>query len=253
MALMMSVTANAKTIKASKNYVTKSVKVEQFSAITTTSSVDVKYSQSPVTKIEIYAPDNIIEYVDVRVSGNTLKVGYKSVSGGLSIQGNNKAEVRVSAPSVNAFNTASSGDIDINTPLKIQGDVTFFTGSSGDIEAGDVTCDKLTAKTNSSGDVEVTSVKCVTLDIRTGSSGDIDIKDVAAKTVIASTNSSGDIKVSGTCDTAELTTRSSGDIAAGNLKAVNVKAATHSSGDISCYATGNKDIRKSSSGDIHCR
>ncbi len=252
-ALMMSVTANCKTIKASKNYVTKNVAVEHFSAITTTSSVDVKYSQSPITKIEIYAPDNVIDYVDVRVSGNTLKIGYKKVSGGLSIYGNKKTEVRVSAPMATSFNTASSGDIDIKTPLKIQGEVVFNTGSSGDIDAGNITCEKLTAKTNSSGDIEISSVKCVALNAYTGSSGDIDIKNAVAKTVTASTSSSGDIKISGTCDMAEFTTRSSGDIDADNLKAINVKATTLSSGDISCYATGNKEISKNSSGSIHCR
>ena len=52
---------------------------------------------------------------------------------------------------------------------------------------------------------------------------------------------------------AEFTTRSSGDIDADNLKAINVKATTLSSGDISCYATGNKEISKNSSGSIHCR
>ena len=112
-ALMISVSASGKTITASKNYVTKPVKTEQFSAIATTSSVNVKYSQSPVTKVEIYAPDNIIDYVDVRVSGNTLTVGYKSDSK-IYIRGNNKTEVRVSAPSVTQFNTQSSGDIDID-------------------------------------------------------------------------------------------------------------------------------------------
>lgn len=251
-ALMISVSASGKTITASKNYVTKPVKTEQFSAIATTSSVNVKYSQSPVTKIEIYAPDNIIDYVDVRVSGNTLTVGYKSGSK-IYIRGNNKTEVRVSAPSVTQFNTQSSGDIDIVTTLNAKGEVILRTGSSGDIEAGDIICNTLNAKTGSSGDIEVASVKCVAIDAMTGSSGDIELKNVSAKTVNASTASSGDIKISGTCDVAELTTKSSGDIEARNLKAVNVKASTLSSGDISCYATGNRDIRKNSLGDIHCR
>ncbi len=51
-----------------------------FNAISTSSSsVDVIYTQSSVDRMwKIYAPDNLVDYIDVRVEGGVLKVGFKS-------------------------------------------------------------------------------------------------------------------------------------------------------------------------------
>lgn len=246
--MLISASACAETIYASKNIVTKNVTTGSFSGISTTSSVDVEYIQSPAQSIVISAPDNIIDYVEVKVSGKTLKVGYKSPCN--IVLHKSKVVVKVSAPNVSSFTTGSSGDIDIKGTLDIAGDVTFNTGSSGDIEAKSVKCKRLNATTSSSGDIEIDNAYCITLMAKTQSSGDIKIKNVSATTVNATTQSSGDIKLAGTCTDAKYTTGSSGDINAKSLRAVNVIATTNSSGDI--YFNGkHAETRKSSSGDIH--
>lgn len=272
-AMTLSVSVSAETITASKKYVTKSVNVGNFKAITTTSSVDVEYTPSPVKKVEIYAPDNVIQFVDVNVSGSTLKVGYKSKSRNLNIRGKYKTVVRVSGPGVTAFTTLSSGDIDIKSALETTSKITFTTSSSGDIDAtsvkcatisattqssGDIdidkaTCTKLIATTRSSGDIKIAKASCTNLIATTGSSGDIEIDGITANTVEATTQSSGDIKLNGSCKTAILTTGSSGDIKAGNLSADSVNASTKSSGDITCKDSGNITKSKSSSGEIRVR
>ena len=77
--MLVSATACAERITPSKNYVTKKVNVGSFNAISTSSSVDVIYTQSSGGQdVEIYAPDNLVDYIDVRVEGGVLKVGFKS-------------------------------------------------------------------------------------------------------------------------------------------------------------------------------
>lgn len=247
--LLISASASAETIRCSKNIVNQSVTTGSFNSIKTTSSVDVEYRQSPTQSIVISAPDNIIKYIDVKVVGNELKVGFKP-STNLNIICNSKMVVKVNAPNVNKFTTSSSGDIDIKGVLTTTGNISFQTGSCGDIEADNVKCATLTATTGSSGDIEAKQLNCTILKATTKSSGDIKISNLKASTVTASTESSGDIKLSGNCTTANYTTNSSGDISAKSLDAVNVNARTNSSGDISCVGK-NVQQRESSSGDIH--
>ena len=116
--MLVSATACAERITPSKNYVTKKVNVGSFNAISTSSSVDVIYTQSSGGQdVEIYAPDNLVDYIDVRVEGGVLKVGFKSPRNNFSINGKHKKEVRVSAPAVNSLKASSSGDIIIKNHI----------------------------------------------------------------------------------------------------------------------------------------
>ncbi|MDE6114779.1 MAG: DUF2807 domain-containing protein [Muribaculum sp.] len=240
-----------KTLYGSKNIVTKEVTAGNFNSIVTTSSVDVDYYQSKAKSITISAPDNIIDYIDVKTDGNKLKVGYKKLNNIRSIELHNvKVVVTVSAPDVRTFTTGSSGDIDIKTDITSAGDISFSTNSSGDIKAKAIVCKSMAASTRSSGDIEISSLNCSNLDAMTNSSGDLKINDIKATEVKATANSSGDIKLSGECENARLTSNSSGDIKAKSLAAVKVEATANSSGDI--YCTGiSVNTRKSSSGDIN--
>lgn len=125
-----------------------------FNAISTSSSVDVIYTQSSGGQdVEIYAPDNLVDYIDVRVEGGVLKVGFKSPRNNFSINGKHKKEVRVSAPAVNSLKASSSGDIIIKNGLKTSGKVTVKASSSGDVTGSAISCDDFAATANSSGDV----------------------------------------------------------------------------------------------------
>lgn len=264
-----SVKTNAENINVcvSDRYVTKTVKTEDFHSIRTASSIDIEYTVGP-RKVEIYAPDNLIEYIAVNVANDVLQVKYNVKR--IQINGRNKAVVRVSAPDVTEFMTGSSGDIDIKSAIKSSsylhfitrssGDITagtitapeviMTTQSSGDIEATDVNCTSARLKTQSSGDIKINIIKCDEANIATQSSGDIKIEKVNAATVKASTQSSGDIKLKGNCQTALLTTQSSGDISAESLKARDTTAKCLSSGDIRCYASESLTVSCPSVGSV---
>jgi hypothetical protein len=249
--VLVSTTACAERITPSKNYVTKKVNVGSFNGISTSSSVDVIYTQTSGSQsVEIYAPDNLVNYIDVRVEGGVLKVGFKSPKNNFSINGKHKKEVRVSAPAVNSLRASSSGDIIIKSGLKTNGKVTAKASSSGDVKGGSISCDDFVAGASSSGDVVLEKVSCTNFSASASSSGDVSIKNLAATNVSANASSSGDVILAGTCENATFGASSSGDVKAKGLKAVNVTASASSSGDVECYVTGALKAKASSSGEV---
>lgn len=249
--LLAVTTACAEKITPSKNYVTKKVNVGSFEGISTSSSVDVIYTQTSGSQsVEIYAPSNLIDYIYARVEDGILKVGFKSPRNNFSISGSHKKEVRVSAPAVKSLQASSSGDIIIKNGLKAD-KLTLKASSSGDVVGGNISCEDLSASASSSGDVILQKVTCTNLSATASSSGDVEIKSLKATNVAAKSSSSGDVILKdGTCTNATYSASSSGDVEAKGLKAVNVVATASSSGDVSCYVTGTLTARPSSSGEI---
>ena len=246
--MLVSATACAERITPSKNYVTKKVNVGSFNAISTSSSVDVIYTQSSGGQdVEIYAPDNLVNYIDVRVEGGVLKVGFKSPRNNFSINGKHKKEVRVSAPAVNSLKASSSI---IKNGLKTSGKVTVKASSSGDVTGSTISCDDFAATANSSGDVILEKVSCTNFSADASSSGDVSIKNLNAADVSADASSSGDVILAGICENASYRASSSGDVKAKGMKAVNVTASASSSGDVECYVTGSLTAKASSSGEV---
>lgn len=268
-----SVSLEGKTIKPSSKYVTKKIELSDISSIKSSTSIDVVYTQSKgKTYAEVYAPDNVIPYVKVQQKGDKLEVGYNFPKGqSFSINGKYECTVKVFAPEVTSFATASSSDITLATPLKTNKDVTLTTSSSGNIDAGRIQCKNLNIQTSSSGDITIKDVTCRMLEASTSSSGDLEIDAahcnqadfcssssggcavqslVCADNVQAQTNSSGDIRLSGQCATADYSSQSSGSIYAQKLKAAQVKASVSSGGNILCHATESLSASTSSGGEI---
>ena len=227
--------AVAETIKPSKNYVTKKVEVKSFEGISAATSINVLYTQTSGSQdIEIYAPDNLMEYVKVAVENGVLKVKFESKKNphnGININGKHETEVRVSAPAVHTFRASSSGDVILKNGLQTTGQVTMKSSSSGDIVLG--------------------TVECKSLEADASSSGDVNIKDLKAEIVEADASSSGDVILSGECRSANLSASSSGDINAKHLKADKVVAGASSAGDVTCHAVESLTASTSSSGNVN--
>ena len=245
----------AESIVPSKNYVTKKVKADNFDGISTATSIDVVYTQiSGTPDIEVYAPDNLMEYIQIEVEDGMLQVKFQSKESpfnGINIRGKHQTEVRVSAPALRAFRASSSGDIVLKNGLQTNGQVSLKSSSSGDIEGGDVVCDELVVSASSSGDVALGRVECTLFDANASSSGDVEIKSLKAETVEADASSSGDVILAGECRSAVLNASSSGDVKAKGLKADKVVARASSAGDVTCHPVESLEATTSSSGSVN--
>ena len=253
-ACAISVSSDSKdAIVPSKNYITQKIKVDNFEGISTSSSIDVKYTQTTgSTDVEVYAPDNLMEYVKLEVEGGMLKIFFYSEETGksINIKGKHDTEVRISAPAVRALRASSSGDIFLMNGLQCEEEVSLSASSIGDIKGGNILCKALETEASSSGDIELENVECTSLITEASSAGDISINDVKAETVNVQASSSGDVSMAGVCCSAKFESSSAGDIEADELKAEHVIAKASSTGDITCHATESLEVSISSAGNV---
>ena len=240
------------TIVPSKNYITQKVKVEAFDGISTATSIDVVYTQSDHTDIEVYAPDNLMEYVKVENDGKMLKIHFdtKRMGNRINIRGKHDTKVSISAPAVHALHTSSSGDILLMNGLKTDGEVSIQASSAGEIKGSNISCGELVVEASSAGDIELKNVACSTLKIEASSAGDVEIEALEAKKVVAEASSNGDVSLEGACRLANLESSSAGDIDADGLKAIEVVAVASSSGDVSCHAVESLEATTSNAGNV---
>lgn len=262
----------AETITPSKKYVTRKVDADDFTSIRVNSFVDVEYTVGS-RSVEIYAPDNIIDYIKVAVDGGELSIGYKE---DMNINGKHQSCVKVSAPKVCNFTTASAGDISIKSPIRLKNDeVNFKTlsagnikslsiealsvkltvNSAGDIKTGSIKADKVILSSNSAGDIETGEIiaKKEAL-LSSNSAGDIEASEVVAgEKVSVKANSAGDVEVSSiNAPAAILAANSTGDVEVKSLTVTNVMARSNSLGKV--VVSGNcdtADLASNSLGDIN--
>lgn len=244
--------ASGRTIKPSSTYKTKTVNCSEIEAICTNTSIDIVYCVGN-QKVEIYAPDNILPYIEVVVQNKELRVNYKE---NMTFEGSHKTKVTVTAPAVTRFKSNSSGGIIIKdnitlkdkdielminsagdiSALNIEGkDVMFRTNSAGDIKTGNVNANQIKLICNSAGNIETGNLIAQNnIMVNTNSAGDIKVpKIVAGLDAQIHANSAGDIKVDTILsDKTLITANSAGDIKTSNVKSNIVSATTNSAGSI---------------------
>ena len=128
-----------KTVKASKNYVTKNIKVDNFTGLNLAGSPDVIYTQKAgKPEVEVYTSDNIVDLLDINVANNTLNIRFKK---GVNVSFN-KLEIRISSETLNSISIAGAGNIELANGLKTDHLKVSIAGS-GDIQGSNITCTKL--------------------------------------------------------------------------------------------------------------
>ncbi len=236
-----------KEVKASKNYVTKQIKVSDFDQIAVSGSLDVTYTQqSGKPKVEIYTSDNIVDLLDIYVKNGKLNLGFKK---NVKVS-YNKLEIRVTSEDLNAVNVAGSGDFKFTNGLKTD-QLKMNVAGSGDITASNIQCSQeFTANVAGSGDIECKQLKAADMDISVAGSGDLKIENAQVTSANASVAGSGTVKISGSADKANYSVAGSGDLYASDFKVQDISASVAGSGDIKCYAVEHLKARVSGSGTI---
>lgn len=256
----------SKTIKASKNYVTKNIRVDNFTKLNVAGSPDVTYTQkSGRPAVEVYTSDNIVDLLDIRVKDNTLYIGFKK---NVSVS-YNKLEVRVSAEKLNGIAVAGSGNVELKNGLKTDNlkisvagsgdvngnnisctDLDIAIAGSGDINSSDINCNNLKVSIAGSGDLNSSNITCNNLKASVAGSGDMKLSNVTTHFTQASVAGSGTATLSGSTQEAEYSVAGSGDLFASDFVAKKASANVVGSGDIKCHATDFLKVRTSGSGSV---
>ena len=235
-----------KTIKESKNYVTKEIKVDNFDKIKVTGSPTVIYTQRDgKPEVTVYTSDNIAEVLDIHVTNGTLYVGFKK---GVSVS-YRKLDIRVSSPDVNSLSVTGSGEIQLANGLKTE-NLTLNVAGSGDLNGNGIQCNDLKASVAGSGDLDFNDIRCTTVEASVAGSGDLVLNKLTCTSVEASVAGSGDLVLDGQAEEAQYSVAGSGDLNASGLEAKSVNASVAGSGDITCHATDYLKARTTGSGSI---
>lgn len=268
-AVCLSCIGTAKTIRPTKNYQTVKRNIGKIESVYTSSSIDFVYHQTNGNPyIEIYASDNLMEYIVVKETGGKLTAYYEN---GITINGTNRCRIDIYAPDITDFSTKASGDISIPEGIITAGDIKMSTQASGNIECKSLKCKNLMAETCASGDIDIISTDCSLLQTEINASGDFEAKEVICRTAALSINASGDcnisrlqcesefkgtinasgdMEISGYSPKAILRNNASGNLEAENFIAEEVEAEAYGSGDISCHASNAITAKTFGSGSI---
>lgn len=186
------------------------VPVTAFQRVAASGSEDVTVITGKTPTVTAVGPQERLDRLDIRVEGDTLKIGHKK--GSWSNWGRESVKITVTMPALFGASLAGSGDFTADggsgpafkVSLAGSGDVrvsridspsvTLSTAGSGDIAASGK-CGALKVSIAGSGDMDLVGLKCADADI--GISGSGDVTTFATGTANVRISGSGDVKVSG--------------------------------------------------------
>jgi len=171
----------------------KSYNLKDFSTVSLSLAADLYVSQEAGYKVEIVAPEAILEKLDVYVDGQTLKIkttGLKSIN-----WRDDEVKIYVSLPTIKGLHLSGSGDIIAQTAIKAE-DLKISISGSGDVKIGSLTAQNLDLAISGSGDMELSGPGTISqVDVAVSGSGDIDLSELQANDVNVAISGSGDIKL----------------------------------------------------------
>lgn len=184
-------------------------------------------SQGDTTSLRIEAQQNLLEYIQTDMRGDTLVIH--------------------TSPGTNVQSTRP-----IQYYLTIEKLEKIAISSSGDVEAGSLQSDSFSIKINSSGELSIDSLDCSSLDVEIESSGNTNISRLIAEKISVQISSSGNLKITdGQLQKQDVRISSSGDYQAKNVPSTSADINITSSGSATVRVSDDLSGRLSSSGNIY--
>ncbi len=208
----------------------RSFSVGAFDSVGLAGSHDVVVAVGGAPSVRAEGDPDILEKLDVRVDGSTLRIGaQKGFSWSPGFMRNRKpVTVYVTVPSLSGAAVAGSGDIRID---KVEGD--RFKGAvagSGDLRIAALRVGEAEFAVAGSGDVRAAG-SAQRLKVTLAGSGDLDLSALEAKDADVSLAGSGDVRARAT-GTADVSIMGSGDVTMAGGAQCSVKK--RGSGSVNC-------------------
>lgn len=165
-----------KKIKGNGNVVTENREVSSYDEIIVNGNIDVVLTDEIEGKIKLKAEGNLLEFIEVNVHKNVLKIKSKDRAELRPSKGKNIL-ITVPVQDVQKLSLNGSGGIEGNRVLKNKKIILQLNGS-GDIDV-DVKATNVKAVINGSGNITI-SGKTFVFDAKVSGSGDIDGNDLRA-------------------------------------------------------------------------
>lgn len=200
-------------------------KVSGFKKISISVPANVEIYQAKEYRVQVFAPEYVIEKLEVEVNGDALSIRTKKRLV-MNID-EDDFRIKIWSPNYEAIEIHGSSDIEARTAIKSE-KLKISISGSGDVEIPSVKARVININTSGSGDVDLAGAT-ETLEINISGSGEVDAKNLISKNAQVSIVGSGDVTVNAT---------------------ETVKGNTHGSGDVVVYGGALLDIHTSGSGSV---
>lgn len=182
------------TIKASAQDVsTQNRSVSGFSAIASGGPFNVHIKMDGPESVKVEADTKFIDEIETVVEGNTLKIQFKDHRWSNRYNNIHKAEIYVSAKSLNSLINSGSGHMEVEGTISTSQEFKTVLSGSGNISAM-IKSDGLRAKISGSGSIRLKG-SCGDADFGISGSGQIEARDLKAQAVNAGITGSGSIYI----------------------------------------------------------
>ena len=214
-----------KHISGNGSFTTKSYDLSGFESVGTSISGKITISKSNQFKVSLYCESNLMDYIEIFVKENSLKIQCKK---GYSID-SKEIDLKIEMPDLEKLSSAGSADIVVNEGFENK-DFKLSSAGSGDIEIKSIKSANFSCSSAGSGNITLKKGEINNLSISSAGSGDIDATNSSSENVKISSAGSGNIKCSAN-ETMKISSAGSGNIIyKGNAK---VSTSNAGSGKIS--------------------
>ena len=191
----------------------QSRQLKGFERIEQLGSIDVVYAQADSFSVKVEASKDLIDKVETRVEGNKLVVNMKWEKSfvKIGIKNTKGVKIYVTSPDFLGIDLKGSGDFVCKSPLDTD-NLDINLKGSGNIQFGNIICDRAHVSLIGSGDVNVKKMKALNTVIDLIGSGDIVMNFNNSGTVESRLKGSGDIVLTGSVKGIRKQVRGSGDI-----------------------------------------
>jgi len=184
----------AATIKASAQDVsTQNRPVSGFSAVASGGPFNVHIKMDGSESVKVEADTKFIDQIETVVEGNTLKIQFKNHRWSDTYNNIHKAEIYVSAKSLNSLVNSGSGHMEVEGTISTSEKFKTVLSGSGNITAT-IKSDGLLAKISGSGSIKLKG-SCGDADLSISGSGQIEARDLKAQAVSAGITGSGNVYI----------------------------------------------------------
>lgn len=178
-------------IKGNGKMETKNITTGNYDSVRVSGFFDVELVSGDEGKITVKAEENLIEHIEVKLDGSTLKI---AVEKGYSLAPSHGHDVKITVPfeSLSEVSLAGSGDVATKNPIKASEFKTTLSGS-GDLKL-EINAKEVTGEVTGSGDMTLKG-KADTFKCSVVGSGDLNASGLESDNAYAKVTGSGDCKV----------------------------------------------------------
>ena len=187
--LVFTACRNFRQLQGSGNIISENRQTGNFKAISVGGSFEVELKNGPVTEVRVEADDNIIKYVDIHVSGNTLKIGTKGINNLNQVH----LKVYIISPEISQIKSSGAATVNIMGILKNEDKIDLDASGAANIN-GIVDAPEISTEASGAANIDITG-RTKNFKATASGSGTVKSSELMSETTKAHASGAGTVHV----------------------------------------------------------